>query len=92
MLVFLANPGLADFRFGGGGHRTPLRFRPSPGVVAASSGGVDGGDTAQPLCRILHRAHDVLVSGAAAHVAFKAVPHRFLVRIGFFGEQVDASA
>ena len=34
MLVFLAQPGLADFRFGGGGHRTP----PAVSAFAASVG------------------------------------------------------
>jgi hypothetical protein len=37
----------------------------------------------------LHRADDVLVSGAAAQVAFQPQPHGPLVRVGFLGEQVE---
>ena len=88
MLVFLTQPGPADFGFGGGGHRTP----PAVSAFAASlitASPDDGGAAAQPLRRILHRADDVLVSGAAAQVAFQAVPHRLVVRIGFLGEQVE---
>ena len=86
MLVFLTQPGFSDFGFGGGGHRTP------PAVstfAAAARDGLGGGAAAQPLCRILYSADDVLVSGAAAQVAFQAVPHRLVVRVGFLGEQVE---
>ena len=41
------------------------------------------------MCRVLHRSDDVLISGAAAQVAFKTLPDRLVVRVGVLGEKVD---